>query len=149
MVSFCAVLIGGRALNQGVTFDPDQLVIETRYSERNADSLWLRKGDTELFQLPPPFSWRGGGTAQEAWQALGPPQYTAEFMGEELFLWETSVRYDWDYALERPGRFLSLGFYYSGKIESASLYAELPYNAVGLTENPDDLLKRLDHDDTW
>jgi hypothetical protein len=149
VVSFCAVLIGGRALRQGVTFDPNQLIIETRYSERQADHIWLRRGNEELLKIPAPFSWRTGGTVREAWEALGPPQYTAEFMGSELFLWETSVRYDWDYALEQPGRYLALGVLYGGHIESASLYRELPYNAEPVTESPDEMLERLEDNSDW
>jgi hypothetical protein len=150
VVSFCAVLIGGRALKQGVSFDPDQLVIETRYSQRNADNIWLRRGDAELFKIPLPFSWRSAGKASEAWKALGPPQYTAEFMGEDIYLWEVPVRYDWDYALEQPGQYLAMGFSYSGYIQSTSLYPALPYNAEPIEEDPDSLLQRLDHnDDDW
>lgn len=149
VVSFVAVLIGGRALKQSVSYNPNQLVIETRYSQREADEIWLRRGSSELFKIPLPFSWRSGAEAKEVFSSLGPPELTAEFMGDDIYLWEAPVRYDWDYALEQPGRYLAVGFDYSGHVSSASLYAELPYNAEPLAEDPDALLERLTVDDTW
>lgn len=151
VLSICAVLIAGRGLKAGVTFDPNQYVIETRYSQRDADDIWLRQGGKQLVTLPRTFKWRSGGHAKELLSFLGSPQHTAEFMGDKLYIWKCSVRYDWDYSLEQPGNYLAIGFDYAGYIQSASSYVDLPYNAMSVT--PEDLEQLTEYekqdDDNW
>lgn len=150
VVSTCAVLIAGRGLKPGISYDPDQYVIETRYSQREADDIWLRQGGKQIVTLPRTFKWRSGGEAKVARAALGDPQYTAEFMGSPLYIWECSVRYDWDYALEQPGNYLALGFDYGGYIDSASSYVDLPYNAKPITaEDLQNLTDYQNQDNSW
>ncbi|MFA5506988.1 MAG: hypothetical protein WC314_05250 [Vulcanimicrobiota bacterium] len=144
VVSICAVLFADKLFQPGVTFNPDQLIIETRYSQRKADTIWLKRGEDRLVELPRSFVWNSGGKLREVLPLLGKPKYTAEFVGDTLYIWECSVRYDWDYQLEHPGRYLALGSIHGGVISSASSYPELPINAVPIT---DEQLKQLEAED--
>ena len=152
VLSICAVLIAGRGLKPGVSYDPNQYVIETRYSQRDTDDIWLRQGGKQLVTLPRTFKWRSGGHVKELLAFMGDPKHTAEFMGDKLYIWECSVRYDWDYSLEQPGNYLAVGFdSYSGYIQSVSSYADLPYNAVPVTPTDLEILNGYEKqdDDNW
>lgn len=133
VLAICALLVMKQTLWGPIApsgdDDPHQLVIETRYSRPWQDKIHVYQGQKRILELPETFHWESGDTGKKVFENFGPPQFTAEFMGEEYLLWKREVRYDWDQERKFDGQFLAIGVSPWGRISSASLYEKLPYNA--------------------
>ena len=123
--------------------DPRQLIIETRYNQPWQDKIHIYQGQSKILELPKSFRWESGDKGQRVFEVLGPPEFTADFLGDEYFLWKRNVRYDWDQEGKYDGQYLAIGISPWGRIRSASLYEEFPYNAKpwGERKTEDLLLK--------
>jgi hypothetical protein len=110
--------------------DPNQLVVETRYSLPWHDQLTLRRGSKRLFELPRLGGWRGGGKKDQVYSALGDPSFRFEFLDEEYFVWEGDVRYDWDIDNKFAGRYVSINFNWEDTVSSVTISPTPPLDAT-------------------
>lgn len=133
-IAVCAILAVLLSKTNLADKGPEILIVETRYSDPlGKEGLFLRRGGQPLFALSERFDWEGGGEKDEVLTALGSPKYKLEFMDEEYFVWESTARYDWDLRNEQPGRFLTLSFNYSDKVDSVAISWDTPFRAESIS----------------
>lgn len=119
--------------------DPDQIVVETRYSTPWHEKIGVRRGPTHLFDLPRGLRWDTGGTSEQVRKAFGPPQFQFGLLGDDYFVWKLNARYDWDLENAYSGHFLSVAFRFNGRVRSVNLTEELPLDAQPVEQGTDPL----------
>lgn len=130
LAAFLAKEAYHRSQDPALHGDPNQLVVETSYSHPWHDELVLRRGPQRLFKLKQGISWGTGGTADQVLKTLGPPQYRLVFLATEYWVWDDSIRYDWDFKQEHAGHFVSIGFDWEDCVDSVTITPTPPLDAA-------------------
>lgn len=136
VVFVCAVLARSaydahhRSQDPALFGDPNQLVVETSYSEPWHKDLVVRRGAERLFKLKKGLRWGTGGSADRVLETLGPPKYKFDFLATEYFVWPDNVRYDWDVKQEFAGNYITIGFDFNDTVESVTITEAPPLDST-------------------
>ena len=139
LLAFLCSALAFLASDRGHKSNPDQLVVETRYSLPWTDRIGIVRGQERLFLLPETFQWTSGAPREKVIEALGNPSFEFEFLGDDFYVWEVDARYDWDLKDEFSGRYLALRFY--GRLYSATISQDLPADAQAFSGFGDEAAK--------